>query len=155
MVCMIVLREISDLRYLFPGQNRISPSSELFKSWLKSGALNVCVKGQKYECARKWNIYCVSLHWLFDSIEKGFCQDESRYTVERGAAKPTQLHTSTPTKGGRKDGEGSGAPCGSYQGLGTQHPVTRVTVGHQSVHQVVFMYAYTWLMFIVDGKKNT
>uniref|UniRef100_A0A8C4Z728 DNA topoisomerase II binding protein 1 n=1 Tax=Gadus morhua TaxID=8049 RepID=A0A8C4Z728_GADMO len=73
--------------------------------------------GQKYECARKWNIYCVSLHWLFDSIEKGFCQDESRYTVERGAAKPTQLHTSTPTKGGRKDGEGSGAPCGSYQGL--------------------------------------
>ncbi|XP_056440120.1 DNA topoisomerase 2-binding protein 1 isoform X1 [Gadus chalcogrammus] len=59
--------------------------------------------GQKYECARKWNIYCVSLHWLFDSIEKGFCQDESRYTVERGAAKPTQLHTSTPTRGGRKD----------------------------------------------------
>ncbi|KAJ3611303.1 hypothetical protein NHX12_021319 [Muraenolepis orangiensis] len=43
--------------------------------------------GQKYECARKWNIYCVSLHWLFDSIEKGFCQDESRYKVTQGATK--------------------------------------------------------------------
>ncbi|XP_072234547.1 DNA topoisomerase 2-binding protein 1 [Leuresthes tenuis] len=53
--------------------------------------------GQKYECARKWNVYCVSLHWLFDSIEKGFCQDESRYTVEPNAAKSTRPHTSTPT----------------------------------------------------------
>uniref|UniRef100_A0A7N6BFQ0 BRCT domain-containing protein n=1 Tax=Anabas testudineus TaxID=64144 RepID=A0A7N6BFQ0_ANATE len=53
--------------------------------------------GQKYECARKWNVYCVSLHWLFDSIEKGFCQDESRYMVERNASKTTQPHTSTPT----------------------------------------------------------
>ncbi|KTG28176.1 hypothetical protein cypCar_00019978 [Cyprinus carpio] len=40
--------------------------------------------GQKYEFARKWNVFCVSLHWLFDSIEKGFCQDESRYAVEQG-----------------------------------------------------------------------
>uniref|UniRef100_A0A8C2XKE7 DNA topoisomerase II binding protein 1 n=1 Tax=Cyclopterus lumpus TaxID=8103 RepID=A0A8C2XKE7_CYCLU len=55
--------------------------------------------GQKYECARKWNVYCVSLHWLFDSIEKGFCQDESRYTVERNASKTTRPHTSTPTEG--------------------------------------------------------
>uniref|UniRef100_A0AAX7VYG1 BRCT domain-containing protein n=1 Tax=Astatotilapia calliptera TaxID=8154 RepID=A0AAX7VYG1_ASTCA len=53
--------------------------------------------GQKYECARKWNVYCVSLHWLFDSIEKGYCQDESRYTVERNASKTTRPHTSTPT----------------------------------------------------------
>uniref|UniRef100_A0A673ZN18 DNA topoisomerase II binding protein 1 n=1 Tax=Salmo trutta TaxID=8032 RepID=A0A673ZN18_SALTR len=36
--------------------------------------------GQKYEYAQKWNVFCVSLHWLFDSIEKGFCQDESLYT---------------------------------------------------------------------------
>ncbi|XP_053198705.1 DNA topoisomerase 2-binding protein 1 [Scomber japonicus] len=62
--------------------------------------------GQKYECARKWNVYCVSLHWLFDSIEKGFCQDESRYTVERNASKSTRPHTSTPTGIGKKD-EGS------------------------------------------------
>ncbi|KAM4718821.1 DNA topoisomerase 2-binding protein 1 isoform 2-T2 [Anableps anableps] len=53
--------------------------------------------GQKYECARKWNVYCVSLHWLFDSIEKGFCQDESRYTVQRNASTTTRPHTSTPT----------------------------------------------------------
>ncbi|XP_070784264.1 DNA topoisomerase 2-binding protein 1 [Enoplosus armatus] len=62
--------------------------------------------GQKYECARKWNVYCVSLHWLFDSIEKGFCQDESRYIVERNASKTTRPHTSTPTGTSKKD-EGS------------------------------------------------
>ena len=67
----------------------------------------MCVTGQKYECARKWNIHCVSLHWLFDSIEKGFCQDETRYTVMPGAAKPSRLHASTPTRGSRKDGEPS------------------------------------------------
>ncbi|XP_040922255.1 DNA topoisomerase 2-binding protein 1 [Toxotes jaculatrix] len=59
--------------------------------------------GQKYECARKWNVYCVSLHWLFDSIEKGFCQDESRYTVERNASKSTRPHTSTPTGTSKKE----------------------------------------------------
>ncbi|XP_038586755.1 DNA topoisomerase 2-binding protein 1 [Micropterus salmoides] len=62
--------------------------------------------GQKYECARKWNVYCVSLHWLFDSIEKGFCQDESRYIVERNATKTTRPHTSTPTGTSKKE-EGS------------------------------------------------
>ncbi|KAM7369735.1 hypothetical protein PAMP_011036 [Pampus punctatissimus] len=59
--------------------------------------------GQKYECARKWNVYCVSLHWLFDSIEKGFCQDESRYTVQRNTSKTTRPHTSTPTGTSKKD----------------------------------------------------
>ncbi|KAL4635475.1 DNA topoisomerase 2-binding protein 1 isoform X2 [Arapaima gigas] len=53
-------------------------------------------KGQKYECARKWNVYCVSLHWLFDSIDKGFCQDESHYRVEVHGDEPSQPHTSTP-----------------------------------------------------------
>uniref|UniRef100_A0A3P9NDX8 DNA topoisomerase II binding protein 1 n=1 Tax=Poecilia reticulata TaxID=8081 RepID=A0A3P9NDX8_POERE len=53
--------------------------------------------GQKYECARKWNVYCVSLHWLFDSIDKGFCQDESRYTVQRNSSTATRPNTSTPT----------------------------------------------------------
>ncbi|XP_044031871.1 DNA topoisomerase 2-binding protein 1 [Siniperca chuatsi] len=59
--------------------------------------------GQKYECARKWNVYCVSLHWLFDSIEKGFCQDESRYIVESNASKTTRPHTSTPTGTSKKE----------------------------------------------------
>uniref|UniRef100_A0A3P8WV72 DNA topoisomerase II binding protein 1 n=1 Tax=Cynoglossus semilaevis TaxID=244447 RepID=A0A3P8WV72_CYNSE len=61
--------------------------------------------GQKYECARKWNVYCVSLLWLFDSIEKGYCQDESRYKVEQKTSKTnTRPHTSTPT-GSNKKGE--------------------------------------------------
>ncbi|XP_034022870.1 DNA topoisomerase 2-binding protein 1 [Thalassophryne amazonica] len=59
--------------------------------------------GQKYECAQKWNVYCVSLHWLFDSIEKGFCQDESRYAVDRSAPKTIRPHTSTPTGTNKKD----------------------------------------------------
>uniref|UniRef100_A0A8C1NT30 DNA topoisomerase II binding protein 1 n=1 Tax=Cyprinus carpio TaxID=7962 RepID=A0A8C1NT30_CYPCA len=66
--------------------------------------------GQKYEFARKWNVYCVSLHWLFDSIEKGFCQDESRYAVERGKKraeeKPGRPNTSTPTGPNRSKEEG-------------------------------------------------
>ncbi|XP_028289233.1 DNA topoisomerase 2-binding protein 1 isoform X2 [Parambassis ranga] len=60
--------------------------------------------GQKYECARKWNVYCVSLHWLFDCIEKGFCQDESRYTVQRDSSKKTRPHTSTPTGSSKEEG---------------------------------------------------
>uniref|UniRef100_A0A4W5N9F8 DNA topoisomerase II binding protein 1 n=1 Tax=Hucho hucho TaxID=62062 RepID=A0A4W5N9F8_9TELE len=63
--------------------------------------------GQKYECARKWNVFCVSLHWLFDSIEKGFCQDESRYTVERGDQEASKPHTSTPTGTRKKKEEGA------------------------------------------------
>lgn len=67
--------------------------------------------GQKYEFARKWNVYCVSLHWLFDSIEKGFCQDESRYAVEHGDKKRTEENlgrpnTSTPTGASRNKEEG-------------------------------------------------
>lgn len=50
-------------------------------------------------------MYCVSLHWLFDSIEKGFCQDESRYIVERNASKTTRPHTSTPTGTNKKEGK--------------------------------------------------
>ncbi|KAI2649116.1 DNA topoisomerase 2-binding protein 1-A [Labeo rohita] len=66
--------------------------------------------GQKYEFARKWNVYCVSLHWLFDSIEKGFCQDESRYAVERGQKRAEEKagrpNTSTPTGPSRSKEEG-------------------------------------------------
>ncbi|KAM9333829.1 DNA topoisomerase 2-binding protein 1 [Pholidichthys leucotaenia] len=53
--------------------------------------------GQKYECAQKWNVCCVTLHWLFDSIQKGYCQDESRYKVDRKSSKLVRQHTSTPT----------------------------------------------------------
>ncbi|XP_068200123.1 DNA topoisomerase 2-binding protein 1 [Antennarius striatus] len=62
--------------------------------------------GQKYECAQKWNVYCVSLPWLFDSIQKGYCQDESRYTVNRNTSRTTRQQTSTPTGTNKKD-EGS------------------------------------------------
>ncbi|XP_041040482.1 DNA topoisomerase 2-binding protein 1 isoform X2 [Carcharodon carcharias] len=55
-------------------------------------------KGQKYECAKKWNVYCVSIQWFFDSIKHGACQDESNYKVESGT-KSTEVapSTSTPT----------------------------------------------------------
>ncbi|XP_015251316.1 PREDICTED: DNA topoisomerase 2-binding protein 1 [Cyprinodon variegatus] len=78
--------------------------------------------GQKYECARKWNVYCVSLHWLFDSIEKGFCQDESRYKVQRNASSTSRPHTSTPT-GTSKREDGSSLLGLSNISISTSVPV--------------------------------
>ncbi|XP_023562364.1 DNA topoisomerase 2-binding protein 1 isoform X2 [Octodon degus] len=54
-------------------------------------------KGQKYECAKRWNVHCVSTEWFFDSIEKGFCQDESIYKTEPRLEAKTLPDTSTPT----------------------------------------------------------
>ncbi|XP_012622294.2 DNA topoisomerase 2-binding protein 1 [Microcebus murinus] len=53
-------------------------------------------KGQKYECAKRWNVHCVTTQWFFDSVDKGFCQDESIYKTEPRPAK-TMPDTSTPT----------------------------------------------------------
>ncbi|XP_068863574.1 DNA topoisomerase 2-binding protein 1 isoform X1 [Aphelocoma coerulescens] len=54
-------------------------------------------KGQKYECAKKWNVHCVSVQWFSDSIKKGFCQDETMYKVEAGSKLHNAPSTSTPT----------------------------------------------------------
>ncbi|XP_012580437.1 PREDICTED: DNA topoisomerase 2-binding protein 1 isoform X2 [Condylura cristata] len=54
-------------------------------------------KGQKYECARRWNVHCVTTQWFFDSVEKGFCQDESMYKAESKLETKTIPETSTPT----------------------------------------------------------
>ncbi|KAM4688611.1 DNA topoisomerase 2-binding protein 1 [Discoglossus pictus] len=55
-------------------------------------------KGQKYECAKKWNVHCISIQWFFDSIEKGFCQDEAMYKMEPASTVKTMPETSTPTR---------------------------------------------------------
>lgn len=55
------------------------------------------IVGQKYESAKNWNIRCVTLQWFFDSIEKGFCQDESLYRTEPRQETKTMPDTSTPT----------------------------------------------------------
>ncbi|MBZ3876315.1 DNA topoisomerase 2-binding protein 1 [Sciurus carolinensis] len=54
-------------------------------------------KGQKYECARRWNVHCVTTQWFFDSVEKGFCQDESIYKTEPRPETKSMPDTSTPT----------------------------------------------------------
>ncbi|XP_035751590.1 DNA topoisomerase 2-binding protein 1 isoform X2 [Egretta garzetta] len=54
-------------------------------------------EGQKYECAKKWNVHCVSVQWFSDSIEKGFCQDETIYKIEAGSKLSNTPSTSTPT----------------------------------------------------------
>nr|XP_002814104.3 DNA topoisomerase 2-binding protein 1 isoform X4 [Pongo abelii]XP_054408622.1 DNA topoisomerase 2-binding protein 1 isoform X4 [Pongo abelii] len=54
-------------------------------------------KGQKYECAKRWNVHCVTTQWFFDSIEKGFCQDESIYKTEPRPEAKTMPNSSTPT----------------------------------------------------------
>ncbi|XP_055425635.1 DNA topoisomerase 2-binding protein 1 isoform X5 [Bubalus kerabau] len=54
-------------------------------------------KGQKYECAKRWNVHCVTTQWFFDSVEKGFCQDESIYKTEPRSEAKSMPDTSTPT----------------------------------------------------------
>ncbi|VTJ75522.1 DNA topoisomerase 2-binding protein 1 isoform X1 [Marmota monax] len=54
-------------------------------------------KGQKYECAKRWNVHCVTMQWFFDSVEKGFCQDESIYKMEPRPETKSMPDTSTPT----------------------------------------------------------
>uniref|UniRef100_UPI00358F4402 DNA topoisomerase 2-binding protein 1 isoform X2 n=1 Tax=Myxine glutinosa TaxID=7769 RepID=UPI00358F4402 len=39
-------------------------------------------KGAKYEFANKWNVACVTIRWLHDSVERGACQDETLYRIE-------------------------------------------------------------------------
>uniref|UniRef100_A0A8C4Q3B7 DNA topoisomerase II binding protein 1 n=1 Tax=Eptatretus burgeri TaxID=7764 RepID=A0A8C4Q3B7_EPTBU len=54
-------------------------------------------KGTKYEFANKWNIACVTIRWLHDSVERGACQDETLYRIE--AEQPglsSGPNTSTP-----------------------------------------------------------
>lgn len=53
--------------------------------------------GQKYECAKRWNVHCVTMQWFFDSVEKGFCQDESIYKAEPRSEAKSMPDTSTPT----------------------------------------------------------
>ncbi|XP_059519892.1 DNA topoisomerase 2-binding protein 1 isoform X1 [Myotis daubentonii] len=53
-------------------------------------------KGQKYECAKRWNVHCVTTQWFFDSVEKGFCQDESMYKTEPRPETNIMPDTSTP-----------------------------------------------------------
>ena len=36
-------------------------------------------RGEKYEFARKWKIHRVSCQWLYDSINSGYCLDETSY----------------------------------------------------------------------------
>ncbi|XP_050189255.1 DNA topoisomerase 2-binding protein 1 isoform X1 [Myiozetetes cayanensis] len=59
-------------------------------------------KGQKYECAKKWNVHCVSVQWFSDSIKKGFCQDETMYKIEAGSKLSNAPSTSTPTSDASK-----------------------------------------------------
>ncbi|XP_032092698.1 DNA topoisomerase 2-binding protein 1 isoform X2 [Thamnophis elegans] len=54
-------------------------------------------KGQKYECAKRWNVHCISMQWFFDSIEKRFCQDESMYLIVPSTKQDSAPSTSTPT----------------------------------------------------------
>ncbi|XP_052804049.1 DNA topoisomerase 2-binding protein 1-A-like isoform X2 [Mya arenaria] len=55
-------------------------------------------KGQKYHFAKKWDIKIVRSEWLYESIEKGFCQEEEGYGLEDG--EKGHMHTSTPERTG-------------------------------------------------------
>ncbi|KAM9337511.1 DNA topoisomerase 2-binding protein 1 [Symphorus nematophorus] len=91
--------------------------------------------GQKYECARKWNVYCVSLHWLFDSVKNGFCQDVSRYTVHRNTSEKTRPHTSTPTGTNKKE-DGPSLLGLSHISFNASLPVNDTAVTNGSVSRL-------------------
>ncbi|XP_067686474.1 DNA topoisomerase 2-binding protein 1-like [Haliotis asinina] len=55
-------------------------------------------KGQKYEHASKWKIHIVRPRWLYDSVEKGYCLDETDYRVEKNLNTTGQHKTSTPDR---------------------------------------------------------
>ncbi|OWF40591.1 DNA topoisomerase 2-binding protein 1-like [Mizuhopecten yessoensis] len=53
-------------------------------------------KGTKYEFAKKWKLNIVRTAWLYDSVDKGFCQDTEKYKVM--VDDKSQAKTSTPEK---------------------------------------------------------
>ena len=62
---------------------------------------DMMIVGQKYEFALKWQLKVVRSDWLYESIEKGFCQDETKYEVKtQSSDKQPQggMKTSTPER---------------------------------------------------------
>ena len=61
-------------------------------------------KGEKYEYAKRWNLHCVSTQWFFDSIQSGFCVDESDFYVlpddENNSSQAGRRVSSNLVKGG-------------------------------------------------------
>ncbi|XP_053372869.1 DNA topoisomerase 2-binding protein 1-A-like [Mercenaria mercenaria] len=55
-------------------------------------------KGQKYNFALKWEIHVVRSEWLYESIEKGYCQDEKNYPVDNSDNDRRHMKTSTPER---------------------------------------------------------
>ncbi|KAK3591402.1 hypothetical protein CHS0354_005324 [Potamilus streckersoni] len=67
-------------------------------------------KGQKYEFAKKWNMCIVRTEWLYDSVEKGYCQKVENYPVDSCTKEPGHkaVKTSTPERaslGGKEIGD--------------------------------------------------
>ncbi|XP_029646885.1 DNA topoisomerase 2-binding protein 1-like isoform X1 [Octopus sinensis] len=54
-------------------------------------------KGQKYEFAKQWKIQIVKPQWLYESIETGYCLDETKYQLNTEGGH-NEMMTSTPTK---------------------------------------------------------
>lgn len=54
--------------------------------------------GQKYKYAIDWSLHIVRSEWLYESIEKGFCQDEKQFTVSGGGLEGRDIKTSTPER---------------------------------------------------------
>ncbi|XP_076455741.1 DNA topoisomerase 2-binding protein 1-A-like [Babylonia areolata] len=54
-------------------------------------------KGQKYDYAMKWSIHIVNLSWVYDSLDKNYCQEEKNYPVT-GKPGVYRVKTSTPEK---------------------------------------------------------
>ncbi|KAH9287213.1 DNA topoisomerase 2-binding protein 1 [Echinococcus granulosus] len=53
--------------------------------------------GVKYNFAKKWKVRVVSVHWLSDSVSKGYALDETDYYIKEEGGHRQKCHSSTPT----------------------------------------------------------
>ncbi|ESO92053.1 hypothetical protein LOTGIDRAFT_233309 [Lottia gigantea] len=58
-------------------------------------------KGRKYAFAVKWKIHTVTIDWVYQSVETGYCQPEKEYSLlssDNDKSSKSSNSTSTPTK---------------------------------------------------------
>lgn len=109
---LFLARTCTILTYMVDkGTTYISNGIIFFKHWNKYNdfllvlshlliALKCFFLGQKYLYAKRWSLHVVRSEWLYESIDKGFCQDEKQFAVsEEGVdGSDPDMRTSTPER---------------------------------------------------------
>ncbi|KAL4228966.1 DNA topoisomerase 2-binding protein 1 [Mactra antiquata] len=102
-------------------------------------------KGQKYNFAKKWEIHIVRSEWLYESIEKGFCQDEANYPVTTEGENEGKMKTSTP--------ERQSGVYGNLTDLNNISMISMATVNETAMNNVTNMTRLEDPLFNLDLTK--